>query len=308
MDASRLVRPGLLAAAVFLGACGGGITPIQTAYNKGVYLASAGEYAAAIAEYREALLDDPSDLRSMFNLAATLEMEAARLRRLDRLGGASPAGEPLDLVSEARGLYEEILRRVPGHERATQNLAALEWEAGEAEASTERLQRLARERSDLPGPRIALAARALDEDDRAGARRFLEEALGASPTHPDALALLGDLEAREDRFEAAVEAYRKVLVRRPEDIHALTSLGEACLKAGDFAGAEGWLRQALFVFPRNARAHRLMAGLSERNLQWEDAVRHWWEVRSLILAGSEDGSLDEVEDKLDELYRTLLSR
>ena len=51
----------------------GGVTPIRTAFNKGVYQHSQGNHEAAIAEYREALEEDETDHRARFNLAMALE-------------------------------------------------------------------------------------------------------------------------------------------------------------------------------------------------------------------------------------------
>jgi tetratricopeptide (TPR) repeat protein len=291
--------------AFFLAACGGGVTPIQTAYNKGVYLASAGELTAAIAEYREALLEDPHDLRAMFNLAATLEMQAYRLhgKPAHELGiGERPEAE---LLREARSLYEAVLTENPQHERATQNLAAMEWEAGEKEASEQRLLAFLERRADLMGPRLALAARALEAGDEQVASDYITQALEIESTHPDALAMWGDLCLRRGEVEAAKAAFQSVLVRRPEDLHALVALGRLEFECDHTVEAESWLRRALFVFPRHGPAHELMADLSEREDRYEEAVKHLWELRSLVLVGESRVELERINERLNNLYSKL---
>ncbi|MGE0705687.1 MAG: tetratricopeptide repeat protein, partial [Vicinamibacterales bacterium] len=61
------------AAALFAGCASKGITPVHTAFNKGVYFQSTGDTDAAIAEYRSALRENPDDYRARFNLAVAIE-------------------------------------------------------------------------------------------------------------------------------------------------------------------------------------------------------------------------------------------
>lgn len=57
------------------------VTPIRTHFNKGVYEYSAGDYDAAISEFRLAIEEDPGDRRARFNLAEALEAKAVRQGR-----------------------------------------------------------------------------------------------------------------------------------------------------------------------------------------------------------------------------------
>jgi tetratricopeptide (TPR) repeat protein len=290
-------------------ACGGGVTPIQTAYNKGVYLASSGEYAAAIAEYRDAVREDPSDLRSRFNLAATLEMEAERQHRLSR--NSQTDVEALLSVrhrDEARTIYQEILAEEPLHERATQNLAAMEWESGASAESEARLRALLAARPDLIGPRLTLAARAQADGRLEVAEEQIKAALAIDSTHPDAQAMYGDLCVARGDLESARNAYLQALVRRPEDLHALVALGRIDHESNRPESAEAWLRRALFVFPRHASAHALMADISEKEDRLEEAVKHLWELRSLALASEYDGDPVALDQRLRRLYRKLQDR
>ena len=105
---SRPGRPSTLALvlAPVLAACGlggGGITPVRTAFNKGVYHYSRGEYEQAVSWYRTAVEEEADDHRARFNLGLTLEVLAD-----DHLlaGRASPAQE---LRKDARQTYQALL-------------------------------------------------------------------------------------------------------------------------------------------------------------------------------------------------------
>ena len=292
-----------MALLVLLTACGGGITPIQTAFNRGVYHYSAGEYEAAIAEYRDALMENDADTRSRFNLAVTLESRATELERTGEKGvGGRTAQQYRD---EARALYERILANDPNHQRAAQNLAAWEWEAGMAAESDARLKALLAQNPDLVGPRLALAARSYDAGRRAEALARVEEALDADGTHPDALALKGALLMESGQMEEAAIAYKAVLVRRPEDLDALSSLGKLALLREDHAQARSWLRQAHFVFPRHGRTLRLLADLNEKEGRLEDCVSNLWELQELVEAGVEPGDPVAIQERLRGLYQRL---
>ncbi len=118
----------------FAGCFGGGsYSPVRTAFNRGVHLASVGELEAAVSEYRDALRIDAEDYRARFNLASTLEDLADRDEANDNVQRASERRQA------ARAQYETLLRRKPGELRASINLALREHADSERESAFVRL-------------------------------------------------------------------------------------------------------------------------------------------------------------------------
>src|SRR5262249_10897197 len=121
--AGRALLPRLLLAGLLLAACGSGpgITPIRTAFNRGVYHHSRGQLDAAIDQYRAALDEDPGDHHARFNLAAALDEQG----RAQRAAGHADAGAATLAAAERE--YRRILAADPTAVRASVNLAALEY-------------------------------------------------------------------------------------------------------------------------------------------------------------------------------------
>jgi tetratricopeptide (TPR) repeat protein len=285
----------LLAACVALKGCGsGGITPIQTAFNKGAYQYSVGNYEEAASEYREAIADDENDLKSWFNLGLTYEALAEQ------------AEEAADYRARAREAYEAVLSRQPGHPRAEINLAAMDYEAGNHDDAKDRLRRVlvADEANVLA--RTALAAHLMREGNLAEAATELDKARSADGTSVEVNGLLGDLAVMRGDSDKAREAYQRVLKRSSEDLHALLSLGELEAKADRLPEARRWLQQALYISPRHWKAHLLLADVAERQGDLKTAVRHLWEARDLHAMDAPATRSVDYDGRLRRLYQRLI--
>ena len=303
-----------IAVAILVAGCaGGGITPIRTAFNRGVYHYSNGNLEEAGAEFRAALEEDEADQRARFNLALTLE-DLAALR-----GREGDAARQAALESQARAEYEEILRRDPGHSRATVNLAAFEIAHGEGARGIERLRSALAERPRDALVSTALAAHLLRDEGGSPegleeARELLERALDVDPTDVAANMLLGDVlgrlalrsagDERTRLANAAREAHARALKRSPGDVATLLALAQIELALGDNAAARVALVKALAIDPDNRRAHRTLARVAEDAGDLEGAVYHLWRTRDL---DPDAEAREEYRARLAQLYRRLLS-
>lgn len=315
-------RGSLVLLLVGLTACGGGITPIQTAYNKGAYQYSAGNYDAAITEYEDALREDPEDVRARFNLGLALESRAdryeaearAEARRLRARGDDSAAAgvesaardKVKDLVARAEEEYRTIIEEDPTHPRATVNLAAIEYERGDEEAAKDRLRALIAVRGDDAVPRVALAAHLINEEALDAARELLVEAREDEPASAGVNGLLGDVARKLGRNEEAREAYATVLKRDADDLHALVAMGALAVQEERWDNARGYLERALYVHPRHYRSHVLLAEVYERQGDDEDAARHLWDARDLEPLAEPGDPVVDFEARLRGLYGRLL--
>ena len=298
--------------------CRGGVTPIRTAFNRGVAQQSRGDLDAAIAEYRLALDEEPEDYRARFNLAVALEARASELER---------SGEAASLREAAEAAYRAVLDARPENARAIVNLAAMEYERGARETALARLRGLIDERPDLALPRVALAARLLQrsseakESDEHGAelvheaRELLEAAVDREPASIEAGMLLGETHARLARAAAPPErdghlararkAYRRVLKRRPDDLATLVAFGRLEAELGSPEEAIPWYRRVLLVDPDHRGAHRALADLLDAEGELESATRHLWRARELEGSALAPERREEYRRRLLDLYRRL---
>ena len=137
------VRPGLPARlalglvpvilTVGCGLGGGGVSPVRTSFNKGVYHYSRGNLDEAIAEYRLALEENEGDRHARFNLAVALEAKARRHRQEED----SETAEKLE--RQAENEYRALVEENPEFLRAIVNLAACEYDLGQRDLAAARL-------------------------------------------------------------------------------------------------------------------------------------------------------------------------
>lgn len=293
-------RHGIAAVLAAAAACGTGpgITPIYTAFNRGVYHHSRGELAAAIAAYREALADDPEDVRSRFNLASAHDEQGQALR------DAGDADAARTAFATAEREYRRVLVSDPRNVRAEVNLAALEHERGDEEAARSRLRAAIAANDELALPRTALALRLLANGEAAAALPLLEAALQREPMDLGANLLLGRLHAEQGRLDAARQAFQAALRCEPNDPAALLGLARVEVDAGRAGEAIALVDQVLLRNGGDLDAHLLAADVHERQGHLEDAVFHCWRARDLDLRRPPRG---DYHTRLQALYARLLA-
>lgn len=284
----------LLLAAAATGCLGGGsYTPIQTSFDRGVYLDSRGDYPEAITWYRRALEENEGDQMARFNLAMASEALARELAEIDSVRAAA-------LRRQARASYETILAAEPDHPRAALNLAAVEYE-DDPEAGKARLRALVARHPDRARPRAALAAHLLREGADAEALTLLRGAGAADAAGPQVNLLLGDALLRDGQVGAARDAYRAVLRSDDEEVGALLALARLESDAGRPEEAVSYLLRVLYVDADHFEAHWLMAAALESVGDLEGATSHLWHARRLRPGGVGD----DISERLVELYRRL---
>ena len=283
-----------------LAACGsGGITPIQTPFNKGVYYYTRGEFDQAISEYKGALEEDPADYRARFNLGVALEAKAAVLRETGSNDDASA------LTAEAEQAYLNVLKSHKDNLRAAVNLAAIRYQRGEKEAAKQDLRSAMEANPAAPLPRTALGAHLLTEGLLEEARVVLEEASGMDEGNVSSHYLLGETLRRLGEIDDAREEFKKGLVREQEDVASLVSLGTLEMKEGQLEEARSYLEFAVDVDENHEGAHAMLARLLEQQGELEGAVRHLWRVRDL---SRDPARVLAAREKIRELYGLLLQK
>ena len=265
---------------------GGGVTPIRTPFNKGVYHYAAGRWDAAIAEFRLALEDDGEDFRSQFNLAMALEAKAGEAMR------SGEAEESERFAAEAEREYRVVIARRPQNVRAAVNLAACEYESGRKQEARSRLRAVIAAHPDAVTAQTALAAHLLREAGQASslseaqqklgeAQQLLEQAVGEDAADITANMLLGDLYARRRQPQRAREAYRRALQRDASDIGTLLALARLESAQGEHADAVIWAQRVVYVDPNHVDAHLALATSFEAMEEFWRALVHVQEAREL---------------------------
>lgn len=318
-------------AAALLAGCGG-VTPIRTSFNKGVYQSSQGNHAGAVREYRAALEEEPADFRARFNLAAALEDVAAEKRRAasraEAAGKASEAGalkaEADAARAEARARYGEVLAARPDDLRSLCNLAAMDFEdAGRGDASAAAraeaaLRRATEVHPDVALPARALATRALAQGRLADARTWAERAVAADASDAESQFALGRVREAEGDLERAREAYDVALKNEPDDVATLLAIGRlertraraaAGTPAGDAARTEALIhyRRAAMARRDVYDAHFALAELEAEAGDDESAVAHLLAARRLDDA-REAAERPDYESRLAALYERLAAK
>ena len=294
-----------------LAACGlggGGVTPIRTPFNKGVYHYSAGRWDAAVAEFRLAMEEDEDDYRSRFNLAMALEAKARAVTR-SAVASVADGQQIAALKAEAESEYTVLTRQRPESVRVAVNLAALEYESGREATAKKRLQRAIEAHPGAASPLTALGAHHFREMEEAAshseaqeklskALALLERAVDQAPANVAANMLLGEIQARRREPELAREAFRRALERDPSDIGTLLALARLESGQGEHAEAVIWAQRAVYVDPNHVDAHLVLATAFEAMEDSWNALFHFRQAREL-----DHGP--EVRRKPDE-YRTQL--
>ena len=274
----------------------GGITPIQTAFNRGVYHYSIGQYDEAIHEYRKQLRQSPNDQRARFNLAVALEAKARTVE-----GEAATR-----LRDEARTEYGGVLQRDPAHLRANINLAALEYERGQGKAAIQRLEQTIERHPRVVLPRTALAAIHLQQSDMATAEEILNAALRIDPASADANMLLGDCLKVQGRLEDAAGAYRRALNTNKEDVASLMALAKLEAQRKNRREALALLQRLLYVDRDHWEAHLMVAEVARSDGQLQRAAYHLWTSQTLDHQRPPGTTTPDYAIRLRELYRQLL--
>ena len=284
---------------------GRGITPIRTAFNKGVYLQGQGNLEAARDMYLEALDEDVSDTRARFNLALVHESLAAR---------ATDDETRRRALSAADEAYETILRADPNHLRATVNRAARLADEGDPEAAR---QVLAQARAAHPGaalPIVATASLYLRFGEALGVAEpvdrvldLLEAAKRAQPKDPTTNWMLARVLIRREGpgdFDRARALLEDALERDPIDLGALRAMATLELAAERPRAAQTAAERLLFADPDHRAGHLIAGQAAEAQGDLERAAFHLHTARQLP-PRSGDPRLD-ITAALRRIYTGLL--
>ena len=262
-------------------------------YAAGFEHLARGDYARAIAAFREAAAADPLVVdagphRDAMQRAAQAIREgsiAAAVEELTRAAGLAPdRAEPhriLGLVHAADERYDEAVAALehassldPRDERTWLALARTLVDAGRFEQAHEALRETLSAFAGSGRARYALARLHQREGKPADALREFEAAVAHRPL----LGLngiyetMGALHAPRQDFDAALAAYGTRAGLHPNDPDAHFDLGDIYLRQGRHEDALAELSVVLLLEPAHVKAAALMAQAHLRNMDYDAAV------------------------------------
>ncbi len=185
-------------------------------------------------------------------LAALRRRHAALAARLD---GPRAVSERAELRTEILSLFEQVDSALAGLTTLRDDLKRLAEKWKELQPAT------AAEPS--PAPRLTAAQPAVHADhlnastfvekgwslislgDHEGAERALTRALELAPDDPRTEALLGWAQMHQEKYDDALLAFQRVLMREPANAMARVNLGYICLKRRIFGEAIEHLSRAM---------------------------------------------------------------
>jgi protein O-mannosyl-transferase len=107
------------------------------------------------------------------------------------------------------------------------------------------------------------------------------QALARKPDYPEALNGLANVEARERRYDTAIDLYHRALAVEPRNMIIRLNLANALVAAGQSASAEKEFRSALETDPRSVPARLGLAALLARAGSWQEAESKCLEILQL---------------------------
>jgi tetratricopeptide (TPR) repeat protein len=245
-----------------------------------------GDAAAALTAAEEAVAERPDDADAAVVLARSLrargDLERARHELASALARKLPSEAALSVelgwvelaanrFEAARAAFERGLATAPGSDEARAGVIAGDLAARDiAKARARVVQWLAANPAD-PSAQVFAARVDLADNAAAAAEQRLRGVIAARPGRLDAYELLAAHYVKQGQSAAALESYRVLASRVPDNPGPATMVGILLESANDRAGARAQYESVLARAPR--------AGVAANNLAW-------------MLA--EDGSCDEA--------------
>ena len=233
------------------------LDPDNTSYRIGLaraYIAAA-DLDAAEAVLREAVARQPDN-------------DQAKLVLIDFLANQGDFGT-------ARQAIEDFIAAAPDSYPLRFGLAEL-YSRNDMRTQAEQVFReiVARDRAGPQGlsARVRLARLRLAQDDKDGARRWIEDVLHAEPANADALLLRAWLALSGADFTAAIIDLRSVLSNDPRSTEALSLLAQAHLGKREPELAEDSLRRLIDIDATSHAARLQLSRLIAEDRRYDEAI------------------------------------
>ena len=181
---------------------------------QGVRFFEQARYEEAATEFQKAIVSDPKNADSYYNLAT----ESHRCAKISK--------QPGD-YKQAESYFNQCLDRDIDHAECYRGLAVLLAEQGYRDESFRLLENWGSRVPNSPEPKIELARLAQEFGDLSATKEQLRQAIELDPDNPRALAALGKLREDSGEYQQALRNYQKSFwhdSRQPEVASRIASL------------------------------------------------------------------------------------
>ena len=114
------------------------------------------------------------------------------------------------------------------------------------------------------------------------AETTLQKAKAMWSDHPASYEGLARVASRNKRWDEALEKWREVEQRFPENNMAIVNQGNALIELGKFEEAETTLQKTKVMWPNHLASYEGLARIAYRTKMWPKALKRWQEVESLF--------------------------
>ena len=211
-------------------------------------------------------------------------------------------------LSQAEGLYRQVLQSDPNHHGALHSLGLLAYQVGRLDVAADLMRRaIALDPSDVTyhanlgeicrnlgrlDEAAAVLQRAVGLDPKSSAAHYnlglvwqtqgrldeaaacYQSAIAIDPRYADAYSNLGTVLQAQDKLEQAVASYRRSLACRTSD-SAYNNLSAALRELGELHGAETAARDAIRINARHADAHNNLGISLVKQGRIDEAFAAW---------------------------------
>lgn len=166
---------------------------------------------------------------------------------------------------QARQYYEQVLKIDPASSRAMVGLAQIEARNGDAEAVHDWLEKARGANAKDMGARFFLARLYLRQGKLSEVKTLITEMEAIDPDNERLMALQGDVQVREKRFQAALATFGKLSNRNPSDTGARIKLSAVQAQLGQIDKAKETLRKVIDSQPDYYPATALLAFMEQKS-------------------------------------------
>ncbi len=222
----------------------------------------AGELGKAKKAAREALEQDEDQ---------PVALEVISHAFIQQMLGERDTKKREELIKCAEPYLRRLIRLDPQNPAAIKYLGYVEQAHRNWPAAIDRLKTYQHRFPADPDPYRRLVAVYLEQDRPADAIREQTALAKLVPHEPAVPRRLGDLHAREGRFDQAAAWYLKSIQADPYHLKTHRRLAEACFKASDYAGAERGFEALCRLKPNSAEGYEGLSSVLRRMNQADKA-------------------------------------
>jgi tetratricopeptide (TPR) repeat protein len=255
-----------------------------------MYLQAKGQREEAIQILRQLVAANPTDVRTILDLALALYNNSEPIQAIEELQGVLRLNSKFpEQIHNNLGLA--MISSVQAEDAETEYSEAIRLN-GRWTKPHNNLGRLLLNRGDLHGAlRQFLEALRIDNDDaeahddyavllgaRGQTQKALDqfrEAVRLQPEEPYFHLDLGAEFEKIGNYDAAISEYRELIRLKPDEKWGYTDLGNALAESGDFPGAIEQHRKALTADPSFTEAHNNLGNTYELSGDFENALEQY---------------------------------